>query len=121
MNQPVSQPVLLPTKTQFSPKTFEVEAPSGRKYALRELTGYDQRQSDGGLDSQSDVIVYRVIMAIDSIDGEKILPRASRASQDLLLRNISSSDLDALIIGYAHAFAPQAKADEIKNEPTPSD
>jgi hypothetical protein len=121
MNQEISAPVLLPTKSKFSPKTVEIDAPSGRKYALRELTGYEQRQSDGGLDNQSDVIVYRTIMSIDSIDGEKLLPRTSRAFQDALLKEISSSDLDALMIGYAHAFAPQAQAVEIKNEPTPSD
>ena len=121
MTHEANQPVLVPTKTKFSPKIVEINAPSGRKYALRELSGYEQHQTDGGLDNQSDVIIYRVIQAIDSIDGEKLLPRASRAFQDTLLKAISSSDLDALIIGYAKAFSPLAQADEIKNEPTPSD
>lgn len=121
MTQEANPTAVIPTKTKFTPKTFEIEAPSGRKYGLRELTGYEQRQSDGGLDTQSDVIVYRVIMAIDSVDGEKLMPRTSRAMQDLLLKEISSSDLDALIIGYAKAFSPRQQADEIKNEPTPSD
>jgi hypothetical protein len=121
MTQETNQPAVLPTRSKFTPKIVEVEAPSGRTYALRELTGYEQRQTDAGLDNQSDIVVYRVVMAIDSVDGEKLVPRASRAFQDALLKEISSSDLDALIMGYARAFSPHAQADEIKNEPTPSD
>jgi hypothetical protein len=121
MNNDATQPGITPTKSVFTPRTFEVDAPSGRKYVLRELTGYEQRQSDGGLENQSDVIVYRIIMSIGSVDGETLLPRASRAFQDLLLKSISGPDLDALTIAYVRAFAPQAQAAEIKNESAPSD
>lgn len=111
----------IPTQSQFEPKCVEIPAPSGRAYVLRELTGFEQMQSDAGVETMGEVVAYRVAHAIESIDGEPITPRTTRTALDSLLRSISGRDLDFLMIEYAKAFSPTAQANEIKNEPTPSD
>jgi hypothetical protein len=114
-------PVVLPTKSKFAPALFEVLGPSGRSYALRELTAFEQMQADSVSLSTAESLYYRTVLAIESIDGERIVRRESKQATDLLLREISGPDADALVLAYAKAFSPQTQSTNIKNEPTPSD
>ena len=118
---PYPHAVLVPSKTKFEPRTVEVIAPSGRKYTLRELTGYEQMQVDSGAESVQQSMYYRMAMAIEAVDDEKIRERVKRDHVDILLKSISGQDADFLVVEFAKAFSPLAQAEDIKNSPAPSD
>lgn len=120
MTQNASPTVPYPTE-EFAPKMIDLEAPSGRKYTLRELSGYEQMQSDGGLETQSEIITRRIAMAIEKVNNETIMPRTTRIAQDVLLKRIPGVDLDFLMIKYVTEFSPTKRIDELKNESAPSD
>ena len=120
MEQPYKPPSSLPS-TKFEPKLVEVRAPSGRKYVLRELSIFEQMQADSVSTTTAESIYYRMALAIESIDGEVLLPRQNKGSVDALMRFLPGPDGDALVIEYAKAFSPQSQAETVKNESTPSD
>jgi len=121
MDQQTTPIVVFPTKSTFAPRLFEVDAPSGRHYVLRELTTFEQMQADSASTTTAESLYYRVALAIDSIDGERIVPRTKKDVTDEFMRRISGPDGDALVLAYAKQFSPAARAAEIKNESTPSD
>lgn len=118
MDQP-PKAVVATLSQKFEPKTLTVEGPSGRKYVLRELTGFEQMQADEGVQDFSSTVYYRVAMSIESVDDERLVPAPKRTFLDLLLKSLPAEDLDALMIAYAQWRQP--KAPEVKNEPAPSD
>ncbi len=122
MDQTPLQVVTVPTRNPFAPRTIEVEAPSGRKYTLRELSSFDGVRADQASKSQSDAIYYRVGLAIDVIDGERIVKREKQAQVDVLLEKISDQDMQILCRAYANKFAPAIQEDaDVKNSDAPSD
>jgi hypothetical protein len=113
--------VVLPSESKFAPKLFDVIGPSGRTYILRELTAFEQMQADSASQSTAESLYYRMALAIESINGEQIVRRERKVSADMLLKEISGPDADALVLAYAKAFSPQVQSDEVKNASTPSD
>lgn len=118
MDQSQMRDVATPSRA-FEPETLTVDSPSGRKYVLRELTGFEQMQADQGVEDFTTTVYYRVAMAISSIDDERIVPAPKRVYLDLLLKRLPAEDLDALMVAYANWRS--AKGPEVKNEPAPSD
>jgi hypothetical protein len=120
MTQNASQNVPFPSE-DFTRKAVTVDAPSGRTYVLRELNGYEQMQSDGGLETQGEIITYRVVMALEKVNNETIAPRVNRAALDMVLKRIPGVDLDFLMVKYATEFSPTKRVEELKKGSTPSD
>jgi TRAP-type uncharacterized transport system substrate-binding protein len=108
--------------TSFAPRTITVDdAPSGRKYVLRQLSAFEQMQADSVATGTMDAMYYRLGLSIAQIDDKLVAPRPTKAFTDVFLKSIPGDDADKLILAYANAFTPLAQAATIKNESTPSD
>jgi hypothetical protein len=106
----------------FAPRTITVDdAPSGRKYVLRQLSAFEQMQADSVATGTMDAMYYRLGLSISEVDGKLVAPRPNKVFTDVFLKSIPGDDADKLILAYANAFTPLAQATTIKNESTPSD
>lgn len=96
----------------FQAKTIDVEAPSGRKFTVRELSAFEQMRADSWSTSPAQALYYRVVLAIETIDGAKVNARPTKTFADDLLKQISGQDSEALVQAYVKDFSPQLAGDD---------